>query len=200
MKINSAMKNTLLFSAIILFTTSCQKSFDESFLDNEPPVSIFRDSIQRMPPAIVQFTNPTANNYVVFNWGFGDGSFSLIANPVHAYANFGIYSVALIQQNASGLGDTLIKTVNTSILGSSQPLSTTSFNYFVSMGVPVRVKFTNQSLNSNSYTWKFGDGTTSTSNADTLSHIYTSNGTFTVKLISTGPGGVDSSFSVLNLN
>jgi PKD repeat protein len=194
------MKNALLISAIVLFATSCQKPLDENFVDNDPPVSLFRDSIQRMPPAIVQFTNPVANNYVVFNWGFGDGSFSLLSNPIHAYSNFGIYSVALIQQNATGLKDTLIKTVNTSILGSSQPISTTSFNYFVSMGVPVSVKFTNQSLNSNTYVWKFGDGTTSTSSADTLSHIYTSNGTFTVKLISTGPGGVDSSARVLNLN
>jgi PKD repeat protein len=194
------MKNALLISAIVLFATSCQKSIDENFVDNDPPVSLFSDSIQRMPPAIVQFTNPVANNYVLFYWGFGDGSFSLVSNPIHAYANFGIYSVALVQQNATGLRDTLIKTVNTAILGSSQPISTTSFNYFVSMGVPVRVKFTNQSLNSNTYVWKFGDGTTSSSSADTLSHVYTSNGTFTVKLISTGPGGVDSSARVLNLN
>jgi PKD repeat protein len=194
------MKNALLISAIVLFATSCQKSIDENFVDNDPPISLFSDSIQRMPPAIVQFTNPVANNYVLFYWGFGDGSFSLVSNPIHAYANFGIYSVALVQQNATGLRDTLIKTVNTAILGSSQPISTTSFNYFVSMGVPVRVKFTNQSLNSNTYVWKFGDGTTSSSSADTLSHVYTSNGTFTVKLISTGPGGVDSSARVLNLN
>jgi hypothetical protein len=56
------MKNALLISAIVLFATSCQKSIDENFVDNDPPVSLFSDSIQRMPPAIVQFTNPVANN------------------------------------------------------------------------------------------------------------------------------------------
>jgi PKD repeat protein len=194
------MKKTLLISTIFLFAISCKKSNNENKVTNDPPVSIFIDSIKPIPPVLVQFTNASSNNFVSFFWSFGDGGNSNITNPVHSYPNFGIYAVRLIQQNATGIRDTVIKTVNTAVLGNSLPISTTSFNYFVSLGAPVRVKFTNQSTNSNTYLWKFGDGTTSTSTADTLSHIYTLNGTYTVKLISTGLGGVDSSSRILNLN
>jgi PKD repeat protein len=195
------MKKIILISTIILLAISCKKPNNENTVTNDPPVSLFLDSIKPIPPVIVQFTNPTSNNSVSYIWNFGDNSsFSFISSPVHSYSNFGIYTVRLVQQNATGIRDTLIKTVNTAVLGNSLPISTTSFNYFVSLGAPVRVKFRNQSTNSNTYLWKFGDGTTSTSTADTLSHIYTLNGTYTVKLISTGLGGVDSSSSVLNLN
>ena len=194
------MKITLLISTIILFAISCTKPNNESIVTNDPPVSIFLDSIKPIPPVVVQFTNSASNNFVSFNWYFGDGSFSFLTNPVHSYPNFGIYAVQLVRQTAIGIRDTVIKTVNTSVLGNIQPISTTSFNYFVSLGAPVRVKFRNQSTNSNTYLWKFGDGTTSTSTADTLSHIYTMNGTYTVKLISTGLSGVDSSSRILNLN
>jgi PKD repeat protein len=122
-----------------------------------------------------------------------------LANPSNSYSNFGIYAVRLLQRNAAGISDTTIKQIDTRILGSNQPSSTTSFNYFVSIIPPIQVNFTNQSTNSNSYLWEFGDGTTSNSNADILSHIYSSNGTYIVKLISTGIGGVDSSFKILNL-
>mgnify|MGYP003683343725 CR=1 FL=1 len=42
------------------------------------------------------------------------------------------------------------------------------------------VEFTNTSVDANSYTWNFGDGTGSTSESPT--HIFTSSGTYTVSL------------------
>jgi PKD repeat protein len=188
-----------LFLIIVVLLFSCQKPTNENITTNDPPISLFRDSIILTPPVLVQFSNPTAGDYVNFLWDFGDGGFSFLANPSNSYSNFGIYAVRLLQRNAAGIGDTTIKQIDTRILGSNQPSSTTSFNYFVSIIPPIQVNFTNQSTNSNSYLWEFGDGTTSTSNADTLSHIYSSNGTYIVKLISTGIGGVDSSFKILDL-
>lgn len=52
------------------------------------------------------------------------------------------------------------------------------------------ITFTNQSENSKSFVWNFGDGKTSTD--ENPKHTYSSAGDFTVKLIATGGGGTDS--------
>ncbi|MDD5571975.1 MAG: M4 family metallopeptidase [Bacteroidales bacterium] len=50
--------------------------------------------------------------------------------------------------------------------------------------VPFEAKFTNNSTNSLSYKWTFGDGTSSSE--INPSHVYTAGGTYTVKLVSQG--------------
>jgi uncharacterized repeat protein (TIGR01451 family) len=55
---------------------------------------------------------------------------------------------------------------------------------------PLSVTFTNSSSNSASYSWQFGDGTTTTNVAPT--HVYTAPGVYSVTLTATGPGGQDS--------
>lgn len=52
------------------------------------------------------------------------------------------------------------------------------------------ITFTNESTDATSYTWSFGDGTTSTDAAP--SKTYTAAGTFTVTLVATGAGGTNS--------
>ncbi|MEI6765780.1 MAG: M14 family zinc carboxypeptidase [Bacteroidota bacterium] len=61
------------------------------------------------------------------------------------------------------------------------------------------VNFTNlSSSNSSSYLWKFGDGSTSTQNNPT--HIYTSDGTYTVVLIASNCIGIDSIVNTSYIN
>ena len=47
---------------------------------------------------------------------------------------------------------------------------------------PLTVTFTNSSVDADTYLWEYGDGQTSTTTAITHTHVYTSPGTFTVKL------------------
>ena len=57
--------------------------------------------------------------------------------------------------------------------------------------LPLKVNFTNLSLGDiNSYSWDFGDGSTSTT--EDPSHTYSTAGNYTVSLTVTGPGGSDS--------
>jgi len=53
--------------------------------------------------------------------------------------------------------------------------------------VPTTVQFTNQTNNASSYTWRFGDGNTST--AANPVHTYTANGIYSVKLIASSCSG-----------
>lgn len=55
----------------------------------------------------------------------------------------------------------------------------------VSCSVPANVMFTNQSVNSTSYVWDFGDSSP-TSTATSPTHTYATAGTYTVTLIATG--------------
>jgi len=50
--------------------------------------------------------------------------------------------------------------------------------------LPLTVNFTNNTANGQTFTWRFGDGTTD--NTVNPAHTYTANGTYSVKLIATG--------------
>ncbi|HII91418.1 MAG TPA: PKD domain-containing protein, partial [Methanosarcina sp.] len=53
------------------------------------------------PPLSIQFTD-LSQNATGWNWDFGDGSNSTQRNPVHEYADSGIYSVNLTATNENG--------------------------------------------------------------------------------------------------
>lgn len=56
--------------------------------------------------------------------------------------------------------------------------------------VPCEINFTNSSINATSYTWNFGDG--SSSQEENPKHTYKTEGTFSVKLTADGKGGTHS--------
>lgn len=60
--------------------------------------------------------------------------------------------------------------------------------------VPLTVSFTNLSTNADSYLWDFGDGTTST--LKNPQHLYTTKGSFTVKLTATNKGACSNTVSL----
>ncbi|MEO5572007.1 MAG: PKD domain-containing protein [Bacteroidia bacterium] len=136
-------------------------------------------------PLTVDFTNASiqANS---FFWDFGNGNTSTLQNPTTAYLASGLYSVTLIATNTlTWQKDTLvatnyihiIPTPNTSF--TATPLSGCSYNNTIT--------FNNSTTGAVSYTWDFGDGTSSILQNPT--HSYTNSGTFTVKLIATNGFG-----------
>ena len=71
------------------------------------------------------------------------------------------------------------------------PLAVASFDYDATTDIigqaPLNVQFVNNSENGVSYSWDFGDGTSSTEEAPL--HVYAGGGTYTVKLIATNVDG-----------
>ena len=104
---------SILILIVILVLFSCQKTTNENSTTNDPPISKFRDSTIIVPPLLVQFSNPTASNFVSFVWNFGDGGNSFLTNPSHSYLSFGNYAVRLVQQNVVGTADTIVKLIDT---------------------------------------------------------------------------------------
>jgi gliding motility-associated-like protein len=127
----------------------------------------------------------TGNGLLTYNWNFGDGGTSTLANPSHTYTATGIYTVKLITTSADGCKDTLVKT-NAVNVGLLQPAFTVPP---VCEGAPVT--FTNTSTPApDSVFWSFGDGTTSTM----LNPVKTfaAAGTYSVKLVGYFAGCKDS--------
>lgn len=67
---------------------------------------------------------------------------------------------------------------------------TAGFSYTVDANNTLMYTFTNESQNATSYVWDFGDGSTTSTDANPV-HTFTAAGTFTVKLTATGDGGSD---------
>lgn len=69
------------------------------------------DTVLTTPPFNIQFSNQTPNpTNFIWQWQFGDGSFSYQQNPTHTYTNDGYYNVTLIANDTvNNHQDTLMK-------------------------------------------------------------------------------------------
>ena len=125
---------------------------------------------------------------VSLSWDFGDASHSPLANPAHAYAAAGTYTVRLTATDAVGGSASTTVTVTVAAL----PVATGS----ASTNAPASgdtVTFTGSSTGGTSpigYAWNFGDGATSTDQNPT--HAYATPGTYTVTLKVTDVTGASS--------
>ncbi|MEO8762456.1 MAG: M4 family metallopeptidase [Bacteroidia bacterium] len=75
------------------------------------------------------------------------------------------------------------------------PTAAFAANITASCSTPLAVQFANGSNGATSYTWNFGDGSTSTATAP--AHTYTAAGIYPVKLVATGTCSANSKDSVL---
>ncbi len=133
-------------------------------------------------PATVVFADSSINP-ISWQWEFGDGTSSNLQNPIHTYTVDGFYNVQLVVESASGCFDTLHADTLISILTSKAMFSADS-----TIGcLPLMVNFKDSSLNAVNWNWDFGDGSSST--VINPSHIYSSPGLYTVKLIATNANG-----------
>lgn len=139
----------------------------------------------------LQFSNLTMGIGGSYIWDFGDGNTSTAPEPVHAYADTGVYDVTLIVTDEVGCIDSLTKQNFITIEPffaefSGDPLST--------ICAPLITDFYNLSEgNLASAEWSFGDGSDSRLLSDTVNKTYLVPGNYTVSLEVTHEDGcVDS--------
>jgi len=155
----------------------------------EPVADFSANRTSGKVPLSVQFTDSSQNNVTSWSWQFGDGGTSTKQNPVHTYTAPGTYTVNLTVMNNCGSG-TASKPMY--ITAEPCPLPVADFSANRTSGkVPLSVQFTDSSQNNvTSWSWQFGDGTTSIEQNPV--HTYTVAGDYTVTLTVTNECGSDS--------
>lgn len=160
------------------------------------PVAGFRADTLYCPLAPLQFVDTSIGLLLSYSWDFGDGTTSTLQNPTHSYAaGNNSYTIKLVIADTVGCRDSAIKQNYVSI----RP-PTAAFDIVDSSGIclPLLTNFVFKGVDYASFNWDFGDGTSTT--AQNPSHFYNDFGTFTPKLILTGPGGcTDTAETTVNL-
>lgn len=142
--------------------------------------------------APIQFTDTSSSNPNIWRWNFGDGTTDTVKNPVHTYSAAGTYNVSLYAANSGACSDSTI--VNSYITISPSPVANFGGSNLVSCNVPHNVQFSDSSQNAVSWTWDFGDSTTST--LQNPNHTYTALDTFDVTFTVTNVDGCTSTLSI----
>ncbi len=150
------------------------------FTISAPPCMSYSYSVTACN-GMVAFTDSSSNSPTSWLWDFGDGSTSVLQNPVHQYTAPGSYTVKLISCNTHGC-DSLTQTVVIS------NLILANFTFSGSMVVGQPVQFTDNSFGATSWLWDFDDGFLST--LQNPVHSFASPGTYIVSLTINGSGCV----------
>ncbi|MCD6013314.1 MAG: hypothetical protein K0Q79_3176 [Flavipsychrobacter sp.] len=128
----------------------------------------------------VSFTNLSSTG--TYLWSFGDGRTSTLANPTHAFAASGTYTVTLVVTETHGCKDTARSTISI-----AKPNASFYMDDSISVCPPLSVNFHNTSTGGVANFWIFGDGNTSV--AVHPNNLYTLPGYDTVKLVVTNAAG-----------
>ena len=136
-------------------------------------------------PGTTTFTHSSAN-FASLAWSFGDGTTSTTTTSsfTKTYSTAGTYSAKLVSTSSFGCKDSLVRSVSVF----SKPAASFSVG---NNCVGFATTFNNASSGATTYSWNFGDASTSTN--VNPSYTYGTSGTYSVKLkVTSSNGCVDS--------
>lgn len=145
--------------------------------------NFYRDSVQTNR---VYFNNTSVNTNNQYHWTFGDGTASSEINPVHVFANSGVYTVCLVAWGTNGnCIDSTCQSVQVQVPANTCNLQA-YYSYRFDSTASNTLYFQNQSApaaSTDSLFWHFGDNSPVVINQQNPSHTYAAAGTYTVCLV-----------------
>ncbi|KPA19103.1 secreted protein containing PKD domain protein [Candidatus Magnetomorum sp. HK-1] len=150
----------------------------------EKPIADFiASTTSGFAPLRIEFTD-TSQSYqtlVEWEWSFGDGAQDFRRNPTYVYTISGVYTVKFMVKDNTNEKDTAIKYQYIRVMDG---IPDVNFSAKKTLGnAPLKVEFFDTTLAYQdlvSWTWNFGDSTTSKSKNPV--HTYTIQGDYTVSL------------------
>lgn len=140
--------------------------------------------------ALALFENTSTPTPLTTKWTWSDGGGTIGATASRPFYLGGTYTIRMIDSFGPGCIDTAIK----NYVVYPKPKPNFSYSPIYPCPAPATITFTNKSSATDSFTWIFGDGTTSTLASPT--HTYTWDSVFTVFLIGKTSHGCLDTFRV----
>lgn len=136
-------------------------------------------------PSIVNFTSTVTGTPSGYSWNFGNGSFSNSSNPSVVYSAPGTYTVTLV----AIYENTTTQSSQTLTINPAVTVNLTVDRPYICK--PGDINFTtNFTGNITDYLYDFGDGSPAISSpGNTITHLYSSFGTYTAKVTATSSFG-----------
>jgi len=195
---------TLFISAALMVTTaSCNREkgcmdpnsvnynsaaqVDDGSCRYAPKVDVITPTIESCKaPFQVRFTAEGANLTGIesYSWNFGNGQTSTLTQPTTIFSTSGTYTINLTVSNGNG---STSSSYTLTLANSYTP--SVFFDFYMERNnfrAPAQANFRNYSQFVNSFKWEFGDNSASIETSPTK--IYTTPGSYTVKLEGTCDG------------
>lgn len=174
-----------IFSAFLTVSNAAGSSTFEIINEIEIIAEPIADLDYDVDGSTVSFVNlSVTGGFSSTFWDFGDGTSSTEENPIHTYAEDGVYTVILIIENQCGINQ-----VQTTVTIATEPIPNFTANNPSGCG-PLSVNFINNSTsNVQTFAWSFPGGTPNTSNLPNPTVVYPNPGTYDVTLTVTNPQG-----------
>ncbi|MHB8587055.1 MAG: PKD domain-containing protein, partial [Thermoplasmatota archaeon] len=151
--------------------------------DEPIAVAFTASTLAALSQTNVTFTDKSVDpdgSFRAWQWSFGDGTNSSAQNPVHAFAHPGTYNVTLWATDSSGDAGA----ANQPIVILDRPPSVNFSTAVIGPTSDRKVSFTDRSFDLDgtvvSWSWAFGDGSSSTEQNPT--HVFAAMGSFFVTL------------------
>lgn len=129
----------------------------------KPKADFVGDSIALCDPAVLTFTNTSIGGpSVSYLWQFSDGTTSTDKNPTHSFSPAGVYDVTLTIISSNGCIDTSKFVVPGMVIVNIRPTAGFSFLPTNTTIFDPDIYFFDESINSTSWYYTFGDGGSST--------------------------------------
>lgn len=176
----------------------CTDSVSKSAVLYPKPIANFSAAFVCYPSS-TQFADSTiivSGNITKWNWNFGDGTTSILKNPIKQYTNPGSYLVTLLVESDNGCKDTIVKEIKVY----PKPIA----NFIANIPCfPSPVNFVDSSriLTGNIVyrLWRFGNGDTSNTLNPTIQ--YATAGSYLTNLIVNSDNGcTDTALKTVNVN
>jgi len=174
-----ATANTFNVTLIVSNLEGCTDTLVQSHIVNEVPVASFTADTTCFGALTLFDATASLNAPNLFLWDFGDGNINNTNNatPTHLYAVPGTYTVTLVTGiAATGCTDT----ISLPVVVNETPVAAFVADTVCQGGL---TSFSDLSTNNfpSQWNWDFGDG--NGSNLENPTHLYGTDGTFTVTLI-----------------
>lgn len=169
----------------------CSDMISKRVVVAEEPIAAF-EAEDKCANENVVFVNQSrwSQGNIAYQWAFGDGFTSNIANPVHVYNNTGTssYTVSLIATILGGCSDTFVKVVTINPLPNSCDFEIKRDYTKGLKSYDLVPQASNQKI---TYTWLMGDGNKVISNDAGVSYSYMQNKKYCITMIATNETGCE---------